>query len=110
MRLLRVLTQKTVEMTLLVLLLLAGGVINAEKAGMLQQGEDVIVLDVENMTWVGCIVAVRNSLKKVEGVRKIEVDIDEKTATVIVASKEVDTSLLVAATTNIGFPSVVREP
>lgn len=52
----------------------------------------------------------RNSLKKVEGVIKIEVDIDEKTATVIVASKEVDTSLLVAATTNIGFPSVVREP
>ena len=52
----------------------------------------------------------RNSLKKVEGVRKIEVDMDEKTATVIVASKEVDKSLLVAATTNIGFPSVVREP
>lgn len=52
----------------------------------------------------------RNSLKKVGGVRKIEVDIDEKTATVIVASKEVDISLLVAATTNIGFPSVVREP
>lgn len=52
----------------------------------------------------------RNSLKKVEGVRKIEVDLDEKTATVIVASNEVDTSMLVAATTNIGFPSVVREP
>jgi copper chaperone CopZ len=110
MRLLKLLTQKTVEATLLVLLLLAGSIINAEKAGSLQQGEDVIVLDVENMTWVGCIVAVRNSLKKVEGVRKIDVDIDEKTATVIVASKEVDTSLLVAATTSIGFPSVVREP
>ena len=40
----------------------------------------------------------------------MEVDIDEKTATLIVASKEVDTSLLVAATTNIGFPSVVRQP
>jgi len=53
---------------------------------------------------------VRNSLKKVEGVKKIEVDLDDKTATVIVASKEVDTSLLIAATTNIGFPSVVREP
>ena len=50
MRLLRVLTQKTVEMTLLVLLLLAGSVINAEKAVSLQQGEDVIVLDVEKMT------------------------------------------------------------
>ena len=110
MRLLKLLTQKIVEATLLVLLLLAGSIISAEKAGSLQQGEDVIVLDVENMTWVGCIVAVRNSLKKVEGVIKIEVDIDEKTATVIVASKEVDISLLVAATTNIGFPSVVREP
>ena len=110
MRLLKLLTQKIVEATLLVLLLLAGSIISAEKAGSLQQGEDVIVLDVENMTWVGCIVAVRNSLKKVEGVIKIEVDIDEKTATVIVASKDVDTSLLVAAATNIGFPSVVREP
>ena len=52
----------------------------------------------------------RNSLKKVEGVKKIEVDLDDKTATVIVASKELDAALLVAATTNIGFPSVVREP
>ena len=50
MRLLKLLTQKTVEAILLVLLLLAGSVINAEKAGSLQQGEDVIVLDVENMT------------------------------------------------------------
>jgi len=53
---------------------------------------------------------VRNSLKKVEGVKKIEVDLDDKTATVIVVSRDVDTSLLVTATTNIGFPSVVREP
>jgi len=53
---------------------------------------------------------VRNSLKKVEGVKNIEVDLDGKTATVVVASKEVDISLLIAATTNIGFPSVVREP
>jgi copper chaperone CopZ len=87
-----------------------GSVANGDAAEQLQQGENIIVLDVENMTWVGCIVAVRNSLNKVEGVIKIEVDIDEKTATVIVASKEVDTSLLVAATTNIGFPSVVRQP
>lgn len=50
MRLLKLLTQKIVEATLLVLLLLAGSITSAEKAGSLQQGEDVIVLDVENMT------------------------------------------------------------
>ena len=76
----------------------------------LQQGEEIVVLNVENMTWPGCVVAVRNSLKKVEGVKNIEVDLDGKTATVVVASKEVDISLLIAATTNIGFPSMVREP
>jgi|TARA_B110000971_G_scaffold85372_1_gene87604 copper chaperone CopZ len=53
---------------------------------------------------------VRNSLKKVEGVKNIEVDLDARIATVVVASKEFDTSLLIAATTNIGFPSAVREP
>ncbi|PCI78939.1 MAG: hypothetical protein COB20_05880 [SAR86 cluster bacterium] len=52
----------------------------------------------------------RNSLKKVEGVRAVEVDLDEKTATVVFVSNKVDTSMLVAATTNIGFPSVVRMP
>ena len=110
MRVLRLLSRKFTEATLLALLLLVGSVANGDAAEQLQQGKNIIVLDVENMTWVGCIVAVRNSLKKVEGVIKIEVDIDEKTATVIVASKEVDTSLLVAATTSIGFPSFVREP
>jgi len=53
---------------------------------------------------------VRNSLQKVQGVRKVEVDLDDETATVIFISEEIDKSLLVAATTNIGFPSVVRKP
>ena len=50
MRVLKVLTRKTTEATLLALLLLLGGVANADTAEVLQQGEDVIVLDVENMT------------------------------------------------------------
>ena len=108
MRTLRLLTRKATEAILLTLLLLLGSVANADTTESLQQGEAVVVLDVENMTWVGCVVAVRNSLKKIEGVKKIEVDLDDKTATVIIASKEVDTSQLVAATTNIGFPSAVR--
>ena len=50
MRVLKVLTRKTTEATLLALLLLLGSVANADTAESLQQGEDVIVLDVENMT------------------------------------------------------------
>lgn len=50
MRVFRLLSQKLTEVTLLTLLLLLGSVANGDAAEQLQQGEDVIVLDVENMT------------------------------------------------------------
>ncbi len=50
MRVLRIISRKLTEATLLALLLLVGSVANGDAAEQLQQGEDVIVLDVENMT------------------------------------------------------------
>ena len=50
MRTLRLLTRKATEATLLTLLLLLGSVANADTTESLQQGEAVVVLDVENMT------------------------------------------------------------
>lgn len=50
MRILGLLARKATEATLLALLLVFCGVANADTAEVLQQGEDVIVLDVENMT------------------------------------------------------------
>jgi mercuric ion binding protein len=110
MRVLKVLARKATEAPLLAVVLLTSSIVGADMTDGLQQGEEIVVLNVENMTWLGCVVAVRNSLKKVEGVKNIEVDLDARIATVVVASKEFDTSLLIAATTNIGFPSAVREP
>jgi hypothetical protein len=50
MRILRLVSRRLTEVTLLALLLLLGSVANGDAAEQLQQGEDVIVLDVENMT------------------------------------------------------------
>lgn len=50
MRVLRLLVRKATEATLLTLLLLVGSVANADAADSLQQGEELVVLDVENMT------------------------------------------------------------
>jgi len=50
MRVLRLVSRKLAEATLLALLLLLGGVANGDATEQLQQGENVIVLDVENMT------------------------------------------------------------
>ena len=110
MKYFRSFARNTIEMTFIAVLFLLSNIANADMADTLQRGEETVVLDVQNMTWVGCVVAVRNSLQKVQGVRKVEVDLDDETATVIFISEEIDKSLLVAATTNIGFPSVVRKP
>jgi len=110
MKYFRSFVRNTIEMTFIAVLFLLSNIANADMADTLQRGEETVVLDVQNMTWVGCVVAVRNSLQKVQGVRKVEVDLDDETATVIFFSEEIDKSLLVAATTNIGFPSVVRKP
>lgn len=56
------------------------------------------------------MVAVRNSLKALEGVRQVEVDIDDETAVVVYVSNVVQTSALIQATTNIGFPSAIKQP
>ena len=50
MRVLRLLVRTATEATLLTLLLLVGSVANADAADSLRQGEELVVLDVENMT------------------------------------------------------------
>ena len=54
------------------------------------------------------MVAVRNSLRALEGVSQVEVDLDEKLATVTYATAVVETAAMIAATTNVGFPSSIK--
>jgi len=53
---------------------------------------------------------VRNSLKALDGVREVEVDLEEKLAIVVYDSNMVDTSSMIKATTEIGFPSSINPP
>lgn len=50
----------------------------------------------------------RNSLRALEGVSQVEVDLDEKLATVTYATAMVETAAMIAATTNVGFPSSIK--
>ena len=52
----------------------------------------------------------RNSLKALEGIREVKVDLDEKTAVVIYETAKLQVSKITQATTNIGFPSSVKTP
>jgi len=52
---------------------------------------------------------VRNSLTGLEGVKEVEVDLDEKTAVVIYEIAKVDVVKMIKATTDVGFPSSIQE-
>jgi mercuric ion binding protein len=57
---------------------------------------------------VGCVVAVRNSLRKLEGIHSVEVDLELAEALVRYSPDVVDVRAMVDATSNIGFPSAVK--
>ena len=69
----------------------------------------VVTLDVENMTCALCPYTVKKSLTKVSGVEKAEVDYDSKTAKVTYDPTKADIAALTEATTNVGYPSKLRQ-
>lgn len=66
------------------------------------------VLDVQNMTCSMCSVTIHKALEKVPGVIDAKVDYDHKTATVKYDADKTNTSALVKATTNAGFPATLH--
>ncbi len=68
-----------------------------------------VVLDVQNMTCSLCPVTVKKSLTNVTGVAQATVDLNRKTATVEFDPDVVEVSDLVRATTQAGFPSIIRK-
>lgn len=63
---------------------------------------------VENMTCALCPVTVKRAMEGVEGVRSVEIDFYGRTATVVFDPSVTDTATIGAASTNAGYPAVVR--
>jgi copper chaperone CopZ len=63
----------------------------------------IIVFNVEGMHCSHCQAAVQTALKAVKGVKKVEVSLEQKTATVFVKEGKVQVSDLMDAVKNAGF-------
>ncbi|MCH9699002.1 MAG: cation transporter [Gammaproteobacteria bacterium] len=72
-------------------------------------GNQSITLDVQNMTCAMCKITLKKALNKVDGVQNIDVDFDAKTATVAFDPNKTSTEAIIKATTNVGYPSTVRQ-
>ena len=73
-------------------------------AGMPQ----TVTLAVQNMTCPVCPVTVKKSLENVPGVSAVKVDFDKKTAIVTFDPDKTQPEGLTKATTEAGFPSIVK--
>ncbi len=88
----------------LAIAVLAGGSLNAATGG-----EETVSFSVEKMTCATCPIAVRKAMERVEGVKKVTVDFDSKTAVVTYDAGMTDATAIGAASTDVGFPATVRD-
>ena len=64
-----------------------------------------VTLDVSGMTCPACPITIKEALNKVQGVAKVDVSYEKKQAVVTFDDTKTDTTALVKATTNAGYPS-----
>ena len=87
---------------------LAALVIASTPLAALAATPQTAVLDVQNMTCGLCPVTVKKSLEKVPGVSQARIDLEKKAATVTFDADKTTAAALVKATSDAGFPSMVR--
>jgi len=71
--------------------------------------EQGVTLGVDKMTCASCPYIVKKSLEKVSGVKAVSVSLDDKTAVVTYDDQTATIDQLIAATTELGYPSQVIE-
>lgn len=74
-------------------------------AGAGAAANETVTLAVENMTCATCPITVRQALRRVPGVVKVEVDFDARAATVTFDPAQAKLKGLTRATTDAGYPS-----
>ena len=80
--------------------------IHEKKKGRNQMAEQIIVLDVQGMMCQKCVAHVKKALEGTKGVKAVEVDLDNNTATVTYAGKKPED--LVKNVTEEGYPAKIR--
>lgn len=70
--------------------------------------EQTVTFEVDKMTCATCPIAVRKAMQRVDGVKKVEVDFDNKTAVVTFDPESTTPAEIGKASTDVGFPAVVQ--
>ena len=67
--------------------------------------EQTVSMNIERMTCALCPITVRTAMEKVDGVQKVEVDFDSKTAVVTFDDSKTTALDVAQASTDVGYPA-----
>lgn len=67
--------------------------------------ERTVAFEIDKMTCATCPITVRTAMRRVDGVKTVNVDLDSKTATVTYDAGVTTPSEIASASTNVGFPA-----
>ncbi len=68
-----------------------------------------VVLEVRNMTCFSCVVAVKKSLSRLNGIKEAKVTLEPPEALIIFDPVQAKVEDLIKATTNAGYPSSLKQ-
>ena len=73
------------------------------------EADRTVIFAIEKMTCASCPIAVRKAMQRVDGVKSVEVNYDEKLATVVFDASRTTAEAIGQASTDVGFPATARE-
>lgn len=68
-----------------------------------------VTLNVQKMNCPMCKITIRKALESVDGVKEAKVDYDTKTVSVTFDTSLTNIDVLTEATTNVGYPSTLKQ-
>jgi len=72
------------------------------------ESDETVTFDVEKMTCATCPIAVRKAMQRIDGVKKVEVSLENESAVVTYDPSVTTAAEIGQASTDVGFPAKAR--
>lgn len=72
------------------------------------QADETVTFDVERMTCATCPIVVRKAMQRVDGVKDVEVSLENRSAVVTFDPRATTVAEIGRASADVGFPTTVR--
>lgn len=87
---------------------LATSLFLATSISLASDAVETVTFDIEKMTCATCPIAVRKAMLRVDGVKEVEVSLENKSAVVTFDSSVTTSAEIGQSSTDVGFPATIR--